>query len=82
MQIYVVQPGDSIDSIAAATGFSTSAIIYNNQLSYPYALAIGQLNLYTIAWSALLSYLSIPIGQVLIFLKEWMCWVINRLMPR
>ena len=47
-----------------------------------YALVIGQLNLYTIAWSALLSFLSIPIGQVLIFLKEWMCWVINRLMPR
>ena len=47
-----------------------------------YALVIGQLNLYTIAWSALLSYLSIPIGQVLIFLKEWMCWMINRLMPR
>ena len=47
-----------------------------------YALAIGQLNLYTIAWSALLSFLSIPIGQVLIFIKEWMCWVINRLMPR
>ena len=47
-----------------------------------YALAISQLNLYTIAWSALLSFLSIPIGQVLIFLKEWMCWVLNRLMPR
>ena len=47
-----------------------------------YALVIGQLNLYTIAWSALLSFLSSPIGQVLIFLKEWMCWVINRLMPR
>lgn len=47
-----------------------------------YALAIGQLNLYTIAWSALLSFLSIPIGQVLIFIKEWMCWVINKLMPR
>ena len=47
-----------------------------------YALVIGQLNLYTIAWSALLSFLSIPIGQVLIFLKEWICWVINRRMPR
>ena len=47
-----------------------------------YALVIGQLNLYTIAWSALLSFLSIPIGQVLIFLKEWVCWVINKLMPR
>ena len=47
-----------------------------------YALVIGQLNLYTIAWSALLSFLSIPIGQVLIFIKEWVCWVINKLMPR
>ena len=47
-----------------------------------YALAIGQLNLYTIAWSALLSFLSVPIGQSLIFIKEWMCWVINKLMPR
>lgn len=42
MEIYVVKAGDSVDSIAAAYGVSASSIIYNNQLVYPYALAIGQ----------------------------------------
>ena len=42
MTIYTVKPGDSIDTIAAAYGISTNSIIYNNQLSYPYRLAIGQ----------------------------------------
>lgn len=42
MTIYIVQPGDSVDSIAAAYGISADTIIYNNQLSYPYRLAIGQ----------------------------------------
>lgn len=42
MRIYVVQPGDSIDSIAASQNTSAQSIIYNNQLIYPYALAVGQ----------------------------------------
>lgn len=42
MEIYVVKPGDSVDSIAAGYGISASSIIYNNQLVYPYALAVGQ----------------------------------------
>lgn len=42
MTIYTVATGDSVDSIAAAYGISTDSIIYNNQLSYPYRLAIGQ----------------------------------------
>ena len=42
MTIYVVQPGDSVDSIASAYGISANSIIYNNQLSYPYRLAVGQ----------------------------------------
>lgn len=42
MEIYVVKPGDTIDRIAAAYGITTESIIYNNQLLYPYALAIGQ----------------------------------------
>lgn len=46
-----------------------------------YAFIIGELNLYTTAWSALLSFLSIPIGQVFIFMKEWICWLINKIMP-
>lgn len=47
MIIYVVQPGDSVDSIAAAYDISADSVIYNNQLSYPYRLAIGQALLLT-----------------------------------
>ncbi len=42
MQIYVVKPGDSVDSIASRFQISTDSIIYNNQLTYPYPLAVGQ----------------------------------------
>ncbi len=48
MIIYVVQSGDSIDSIAAAYDIRVDSIIYNNQLSYPYRLAIGQALLLTV----------------------------------
>lgn len=42
MQIYVVQPGDSVDTIAAFHGITPESVIYNNQIPYPYQLAIGQ----------------------------------------
>ena len=42
MDIYVVRPGDSVDSIAAAFGVAAEELIYANQLLYPYRLAIGQ----------------------------------------
>ena len=42
MTIYIVRAGDTIDTIASAYGISTDSIIYNNQLSYPYRLALGQ----------------------------------------
>ncbi len=42
MEIYVVQPGDTVDAIASYYGVSASTIIFDNQLVYPYALAIGQ----------------------------------------
>lgn len=47
-----------------------------------YALCMGQFNLGTIAFAALLSHLSIPIGEGLIFIREWTTWIIDRLMPR
>lgn len=47
MEIYVVKPGDSVDAISAAFGISTDALIYYNQLPYPYRLAIGQALLIT-----------------------------------
>lgn len=42
MEIYVVNPGDTVDSIAAANNVPVETIIYNNQLEYPYELAVGQ----------------------------------------
>ena len=42
MDIYVVRPGDTVGGIAAYYGMNVSQIIYDNQLVYPYALAVGQ----------------------------------------
>lgn len=42
MEIYVVQPGDTVDGIAEQTGVEVSSIINTNQLVYPYRLAVGQ----------------------------------------
>lgn len=42
MEIYVVKSGDTVDSIAESYGVAVSSVIYNNQLSYPYPLAVGQ----------------------------------------
>ena len=42
MWIYVVQSGDSVNTIADRYGVSLDALIYNNQLEYPYRLAVGQ----------------------------------------
>ena len=40
--IYVVQPGDTVDSIAAKFGVNVWTVIYDNQIIFPYALALGQ----------------------------------------
>lgn len=56
MEIYVVKPGDSVDSIATSHGVSPESVIYNNQLSYPYALAIGQALLLSIPSQRTFSY--------------------------
>ncbi len=42
MEIYVVQPNDNVDGIAAAFEVSVETVIYDNQLVYPYKLAVGQ----------------------------------------
>lgn len=42
MEIYVVKQGDTVDSIADSYGISVPSIIFNNQLVYPYPLAVGQ----------------------------------------
>ncbi len=47
MEIYVVRPGDTVDTIAADTGADLEALLYVNQLEYPYRLAVGQALLLT-----------------------------------
>lgn len=42
MDIYTVQPYDTVDKIAALFQVPVSSIIYDNQLISPYALAVGQ----------------------------------------
>lgn len=42
MIIYLVKAGDNIDSIAQKYGVTVERIIYINQLTYPYRLALGQ----------------------------------------
>ncbi len=42
MEIHVVQPGETIDSIAAAYSVSTEKIIQDNELTNPYELVPGQ----------------------------------------
>lgn len=42
MLIYTVKQGDTVDSIASAHDIPVSSIIYNNQIPYPYSLAVGQ----------------------------------------
>lgn len=42
MIIYIVKPGDTVYSIAAAYGISQESVIFDNQLAPPYTLAVGQ----------------------------------------
>lgn len=46
-----------------------------------WSLCTGTFNLYTIAFSALMSLLSLPIGEIMIFIREWATWLLNKLMP-
>ena len=42
MEIYVVKAGDNVDSIAGSYEIEADDLIYDNQLIYPYELAVGQ----------------------------------------
>lgn len=42
MQIYVVEPGDTIDTIAERFSATVDELSYVNQIPYPYSLAVGQ----------------------------------------
>lgn len=70
MEIYVVKPGDTIDRIAAAYGITTESIIYNNQLLYPYALAIGQALLLSVQTASAPTYSAYTNGYAYPFIHK------------
>lgn len=47
MKIYVVKRGDNVDSIAEEFGIPVEKLIMDNQILYPYRLAVGQAILIT-----------------------------------
>lgn len=42
MEIYTVKEGDNVDSIAQTHGIPVETLIWDNQIEYPYRLAVGQ----------------------------------------
>jgi len=46
-----------------------------------YPMITWDISLGTIAFAALMSLLANPIGQAMIFIREWITWIINRFMP-
>lgn len=42
MEIYVTKSGDTLENISTMYNISTEKLAYDNQLIYPYALAVGQ----------------------------------------
>ncbi|MDE7132613.1 MAG: LysM peptidoglycan-binding domain-containing protein [Lachnospiraceae bacterium] len=70
MEIYVVKSGDTVDSIAESYGIPVSSVIYNNQLVYPYALAVGQALLLSAGVSTPPSYPAWVNGYAYPFIRQ------------
>ncbi|MGN0377710.1 MAG: glycosyl hydrolase family 18 protein [Suilimivivens sp.] len=78
MEIYVVKQGDTVDAIAASYGISPESVIYNNQLVYPYALAIGQALLLSVPAATKPTYPAYAGGYAYPFIEET---VLNETLP-
>ena len=46
------------------------------------AAVAGQFTILPVAFAALLSYLSTTISGLLLFIREWLLWLLNKMMPR
>lgn len=77
MSIYVVSSGDTVDDIAAATGTQVQQIIYDNQLVYPYELALGQA-LYIAEQERAATRSILTGGYAYPFISEW---VLDQTLP-
>lgn len=70
MEIYVVKSGDTVDSIAESYGIPVSSVIYNNQLVYPYSLAVGQALLLSVGEPSVPSYPAWVNGYAYPFIQQ------------
>lgn len=68
--IYVVQSGDTVDSIAQKYNISSQRIILDNQIPYPYALAIGQALFIDLDFRSPLKNLRVS-GYAYPYISEW-----------
>lgn len=77
MEIYIVRAGDNVDGIAADAGISVWQLIYDNQLVYPYELAVGQALLIDNGVRNAQRAISVS-GYAYPFISEW---VLNETLP-
>ena len=77
MEIYVVKAGDNVDAIAAFYGISVEQLTYDNQLIYPYELAIGQALLFSTGMREARRAIRVG-GYAYPFISRW---VLNETLP-
>lgn len=69
-EIYVVRPGDTVDRIAMQFGVNVNSIIEDNQIVFPYALAIGQALFIDLSTRSPFRSLRVS-GYAYPFISEW-----------
>ncbi len=69
-EIYVVRPGDTVDRIAMQFGVNVNSIIEDNQILFPYALAIGQALFIDLSTRSPIRSLRVS-GYAYPFISEW-----------
>ena len=77
MEIYVVKAGDTVAGIATAFGIDAATLISDNQLVYPYELAIGQALLILSGKREVSQTISVS-GYAYPFINAW---VLNETLP-
>ncbi len=70
MEIYVVKQGDTVNSLAGLYQVDSERLIYDNQLIYPYELAVGQALLIQTG-TADISRSIISGGYAYTFISDW-----------
>lgn len=78
MEIHVVIPGDTVNSIANAYQIPADTIIYNNQLIYPYTLVVGQALLLSTPSASTPVQPTVTNGYAYPFINTW---VLNQTLP-